>query len=226
MDTYTVSLCEGEHIQKLDICSGWFIEKLKLSSNLGKVFGPWGGEGGEERKPHRLIRKGVNPKHVYLDGVRGYVIKTQGAKAVNRVAFKWSFVMDKKISRYSYHHSVVLRSESEKISVLDLERDISLTDTEGDPGANRRDWPPRIFRDPMEFYNWSDEDEMRSPPNPMPPPQNNGGWVQVNQAQEMALAAGEVQVLGMEEDSQDSDQEDGAVAQENMVEVQHQHQPW
>ena len=119
MDTYTVSLCEGEHIQKLDICSGWFIEKLKLSSNLGKVFGPWGGEGGEERKPHRLIRKGVNPKHVYLDGVRGYVIKTKGAKDVNRVAFKWSFVTDQKISRYSYHHSVVLRSESENISVLD-----------------------------------------------------------------------------------------------------------
>ena len=59
MDTYTVSLCEGEHIQKLDICSGWFIEKLKLSSNLGKVFGLWGGEGVEERKAHRLIRKGV-----------------------------------------------------------------------------------------------------------------------------------------------------------------------
>ena len=57
------------------------------------------------------FRKGVNPKHVYLDGVRGYVVRAQGAKAVNRVSFKWSFVMDKKISRYSYHHSVVLRSE-------------------------------------------------------------------------------------------------------------------
>ena len=48
---------------------------------------------------------------MYLDGVRGYVVRAQGAKAVNRVSFKWSFVMDKKISRYSYHHSVVLRSE-------------------------------------------------------------------------------------------------------------------
>ena len=114
---------------------------------------------------------------MYLDGVRGYVVRAQGAKAVNRVSFKWSFVMDKKISRYSYHHSVVLRSEvsihphyyhdvdnanvkpqSERISVLDLERDINLTDAEGEGGAGaRRDWPPRIFRDPMEFYHWSGE---------------------------------------------------------------------
>ena len=99
LEVFSVSLCEGEHIQKLDICSGWFIENIKMTTNLGKVFGPWGGEGGEERKPHKLIRKGVNPKHVYLDGIRGYVVRTQGAKAINRVAFRWSFVLDKKVSR-------------------------------------------------------------------------------------------------------------------------------
>ena len=42
--------------------------------------------------------------------------------------------------------------------MLDLERDINLTDAEGEGGAGaRRDWPPRIFRDPMEFYHWSGE---------------------------------------------------------------------
>ena len=99
IEEFTVTLGDKEHIQKLDICSGWFLEKIRMTSNLGRVFGPWGGEGGEERKPHRHIRKGVNPKHVYLDGIRGYVVRTQGAKALNRVSFKWSFVMDKKISR-------------------------------------------------------------------------------------------------------------------------------
>ena len=93
---------------------------MKLTSNLGNVFGPYGGGGGEDRRPHRTIRKGVNSKHVYLDGLRGYVVSAQGAKALNRVSFKWSFVMDKKISKYSYHHSVVLRPDSERISVLDL----------------------------------------------------------------------------------------------------------
>ena len=204
MELYTVSLTEGEHIQRLDLCTGWFIEKLKLTSNTGKVFGPWGCEGGEEKKPHRHIRKGVNPKHVYLDGIRGYVVRAQGAKALNRVSFKWSFVMDKKISRYSYHHSVVLRAESERISVLDLERDINLSE-EAEAGGARRDWPPRIFSE--EFYHWSDEEEMRSPPHPAQ------GWpghlMGAGQAPGPAIPGNvQVQVLGMEEDSQESDRED------------------
>ena len=49
-----------------------------------------------------------------------------GVGGSDRVSFKWSFVMDK-ISRCSYYRSVVLRPDSERISVLDLERDISPT---------------------------------------------------------------------------------------------------
>jgi len=210
LEVFSVSLCEGEHIQKLDICSGWFIENIKMTTNLGKAFGPWGGEGGEERKPHKLIRKGVNPKHVYLDGIRGYVVRTQGAKAINRVAFRWSFVLDKKVSRYSYHHAVVLRTESERISVCDLERDINLSDPE-ESSFGSREWRGRmIHRDPMELYGgWSDEDDMRSPPNPLPMPPPHQGWVPIPHPMNMnvepmvaMVAAGEV--LGMEEDSQDS----------------------
>ena len=119
-ETFTASLGDGEHFQKLEINSSWFIEKVKLTSNLGNVSGPYGGGGGEDRRPHRTIRKGVKEKHVYLDGVRGHVVSAQGAKALNRVSFKWCFVMDKKISKYSYHHSVVLRPDNERISVLDL----------------------------------------------------------------------------------------------------------
>jgi hypothetical protein len=35
------------------------------------------GMGGDERKPHKLLRKCVDPKFVYLDGVRGYVVNVQ-----------------------------------------------------------------------------------------------------------------------------------------------------
>ena len=85
--------------------------------------------------------------------------------------------MDKKVSRYSYHHSVVLRSESERISVLELERDINLTDTE--ESAPRRDWPPMFFPPPLlegrvDPYQWSDEDEMWSPP--VPPQAQPNAW--------------------------------------------------
>jgi len=190
LEEYSAELGEGENFQKLELRSGWFIENIKLGTNLGKVHGPWGGELGEERKPHRRIRKGVNPRHVYLDGVRGYVVHAQGQPAVNQVAFKWSFVMDKKVSRYSYHSSVVLRAETERVSVLELERDINLTDADdmgGQSGSSRRDWavpPHRFFPPPNPVdggsYVWSDEDEVWSPPNPPPhnpwqlPPQMDG----------------------------------------------------
>ena len=213
LEEQTAELGDGEHFQKLELRSGWFIEALKLTSNGGKVFGPWGGEGGEERKPHKHIRKGVNHRHVYLDGVRGYVVRAQGAKAVNRLSFKWSFVMDKKVSRYSYHHSVVLRSESERISVLELERDINLTDME--EGGARRDWPPRFYPPPMmegrmDAYQWSDEDEMWSPPIPPQAPPN--AW-QLNVQVNPEVVQVDQPVIEMEDESNGSGEEEAEPGQ-------------
>jgi len=209
LEEQTAELGEGEHFEKLELKCGWFIEGVKMSTSGGKVFGPWGGDGGEEKKPHKHIRKGVNPRHVYLDGVRGYVVRVQGAKAINRVSFKWSFVMDKKVSRYSYHHSVVLRSESERISVLELERDINLTDSE--EGSARRDWPPRFYPPPMmegrmDPYQWSDEEDMWSPPIPPQAPPN--AW-QMNVQVIPEVVHMEQPVIEMEDDSNASEEEDG-----------------
>lgn len=174
LEEQVAELAEGEHFQRLDLRSGWWVDSVRLVSSGGKVFGPWGGQGGEERRPHRLLRKGVNPRHVYLDGVRGHVVHSQGGPAINRVSFKWGFVMDRKVSRYSYHHSLVLRAESERVSVLELERDIGLTE----PEEARRDWPHRFLPPPLTedgSYLWSDEDEMWSPPHPVPhPPWHQG----------------------------------------------------
>ena len=50
---YSVSLEEGENIQKLDMKSGWFIDRLKLTTNKGRAFGHFGGDGGETRKTQR-----------------------------------------------------------------------------------------------------------------------------------------------------------------------------
>ena len=141
LELFTVSLSEGEHIQRLDlICTPGPIEKLKLISNKGKVFG--GCEGGPEKNTNRNIRsRGVNPKHVYLDGIRGDVVRGNlvRAKALKRISFKWSFVMDKMESQtQTYYHQptylpsglTIVRSgsKSEKISVLDLEKDINLSE--------------------------------------------------------------------------------------------------
>ena len=163
MELFTVSLSEGEHIQRLDLCTGGFIEKLGFTTNKGKVFGPWGCEGGCEGNAHRYTRRrGVNPQHVYLDGIRGNVVRTQGAKAINRVSFKWSFVMDKMVSAQSYYHPLTAPLpvpeltgwKPEKISVLDLEKDINLSEEPLNLSvptpANRRDWD----WPPMAVWDW------------------------------------------------------------------------
>lgn len=117
--------------------------------------------------------------------------------------------MDKKVSRYSYHHSVVLRSESERISVLELERDINLTDSE--EGSARRDWPPRFYPPPMmegrmDPYQWSDEEDMWSPPIPPQAPPN--AW-QMNVQVIPEVVHMEQPVIEMEDDSNASEEEDG-----------------
>ena len=140
IELFTVSLRKGEHIQSLDlICIRGPIEKLKLTSNKGKVFGDC--EGGPVITAGSYTRRrGVNPKHLYLDGVRGDVVRGNlvRAKALKRISFKWSFVMDKMESQtHSYYHRPttflpsglnIVRSvtKSKKISVLDLEKDINL----------------------------------------------------------------------------------------------------
>ena len=147
MELFTMSLTEGEHIQTLDLCTAtdgiieaglrWqngFIEKVKLTTNKGKVFEPLGSEGRAAMNANSFIRRrGVNPKHMYLDGIRGDVVVmlTHGAVAINRISFKWSFVMDKVELPQNYFNPlppVHSGSKSEKISVLDLEKDINLSE--------------------------------------------------------------------------------------------------
>ena len=74
---------------------------------------------------------------------------------------------------------------------------------------------------------------MRSPPNPMPPPGGAVPWAQLAAGMQGALAEGEavavgevVQVLGMEEDSQDSEDEGPAHQPEPGPEQEVPPHPW
>lgn len=215
MEEKVAELGENEHFQRLELRSGWYIEQLKLTTNTGKVFGPWGGDGGEEKRPHRHIRRNVNPRHVYLDGVRGYVIQTQGQAAVNRVSFKWSFVLEKKVTRYSYHNSVVLRPETEKLSVLDLEREINLTDSEENVYQPRRGgsyfsdhrYHPSTMAAAVAGI-WSDEDDIFGPPHPGGP--HHGWHVNVHQADNEQVPI-EAPVVDMDDESEGTTEEEEEV---------------
>ena len=156
MELFTVSLSEGEHIRRLDLCIAGLIEKLKLTSNKGKVFEPLGYGGGPEINVQKYLRiRGINPEQLYLDGIRGNVVRPFGAVAVNRISFKWSFVVDKMEPPQNYFNPLPpVRSgiKSEKISVLDLEKDINLSgEAEGLEGL--RDWT-RISDHEMLLWDW------------------------------------------------------------------------
>ena len=149
MELFTVSLSEGEHIQRLDLCQTGLIEKLKLTSNKGKVFEPLGYLGGPEINVQKYIKihpKDINPKQMYLDGIRGNLTCPFGAKAINRISFKWSFVEDKmELPLYQQYQPLppvrsaqsvskkCVSARSEKISILDLEKGINLTNGVGGP---------------------------------------------------------------------------------------------
>lgn len=136
LQSYSVDLSENENIQKVDLRAGWFIDRIQMVSNTGKIYGPFGGEGGESKKTQRLLRRNVDPRYVYLDGIKGYVVKTEGRSALNRLSFKWSFFLDRKISKYSYYNSVVIKEDNEKICVAELESEINLTISD-DKGKKR-----------------------------------------------------------------------------------------
>ena len=166
MELFTVSLSEGEHIQTLDFCTGgfieaglrWengFIEKIKLTTNKGKVFEPLGSEGGREINANIALRmRGVNPKHIYLDGIRGSVVVllTHGAVAVNKISFKWSFVMDKMELPQNYFNPLCSGNKSGKISLLDLEKDIKLSE-QAYRVEGPMDWP-RSRDHEMVVWDW------------------------------------------------------------------------
>jgi len=155
---HTVSLEEGENIQKLDMKSGWFIDRLKLTTNKGRAFGHFGGDGGETRKTQRMLRRNVEPKFVYLDGIRGYVVQTEGKPAINRLSFKWAFFLDRKISKHSYYNSLVIKEDQERITVAELESEINLTLSD-DKLGKRRILPGHDFRLMHMSYDSSDEED-------------------------------------------------------------------
>ena len=70
----------------------------------------------------------------------------------------------------SFQNRIVMTS---LLCSLPQERDINLTDPDSEGGA-RREWPTRFFppigpAEMMDVYHWSDEDDVRSPPNALPP---------------------------------------------------------
>ena len=77
--------------------------------------------------------------------------------------------------------------------MLPQERDINLTDSDSEGGGARREWPTRFFppigpAEMMDVYHWSDEDDVRSPPNVLPP---MNPWMNVQPEVEMEEDSGE-----------------------------------
>merc|ERR1719204_2860906 len=108
-----------------------------LVTNKGRQFGPFGGDGGDNRKTQRLLRRNVDTRYVYLDGIRGYVVQAEGGYAINRLSWKWAFFMDRKMSKHSYYNSIYIKDDQEKMSVDELETEINLTLSDDRQGRKR-----------------------------------------------------------------------------------------
>ena len=86
-ENYEFTLLENERITDARVSSGWLVDCLTFTTNLGNTYGPYGGPGGSTRRvsPLEDFHGGA-----YLAWVSGGVVRDQGALAISRLKFHWA----------------------------------------------------------------------------------------------------------------------------------------
>ena len=87
-EQYEFHLGDNERIVKVEVQSGWMIDRLTFYSNKfengqAKKYGPYGGPGGGEYSETPPGSFG------FLSWIKGSVVETQGSLGITRLKFKW-----------------------------------------------------------------------------------------------------------------------------------------
>lgn len=103
-------LQESEYITRVIIHSGWMMDSIKFETNLGKSYGPWGGDGGGER-----ICVSPNGRVGCLHSFAGVDINSGGCSAVHRVRLGWATMEDdnEKLEMKDLYQGMRLRPHSD-----------------------------------------------------------------------------------------------------------------
>jgi hypothetical protein len=84
-ETYEFYLDPDERIVSADVRAGYLIDSVAFRTSKGRVFGPYGGDGGS--------MKSITPPFPapFLAYMEGRVEMTQGCTAVRHVKFVWGY---------------------------------------------------------------------------------------------------------------------------------------
>ncbi|CAG5129710.1 unnamed protein product, partial [Candidula unifasciata] len=81
---HLVELERGEYIVKVTVGSGFLIDRLGFETNQGRVFGPFGGPGGEE-----YTESCPSGSLSYLYDINCDAVDTQGSEAILNLVLRW-----------------------------------------------------------------------------------------------------------------------------------------
>lgn len=72
---------QNEYITEVNVYAGWMVDRLEFKTNKGKIHGPYGGDGGSQR------RFACPCEGAYLAYITGTVDVTQRSDAVRKLRF-------------------------------------------------------------------------------------------------------------------------------------------
>ena len=85
------TLKPGEFITSSEIFSGLLIDSLTFRTNKGNKYGPYGGDGGEQRiqKPAEALK--LEENQVCLAYFKGAMLSTEGQLAIVNLTYVWAY---------------------------------------------------------------------------------------------------------------------------------------
>jgi len=100
--TVKLEMGEKEHMVSVLGQSGWYVDQLIVVTSKGRVLGPVGGDGGGLRNTLSSLDSVHNVGNMFLDGVEGKEVMSQGKKVLTGLKFIYRCI----------------RSDQEKLSML------------------------------------------------------------------------------------------------------------
>ena len=88
-EVHEFRLESDEYIVKVDVSSGWMVDRLTFYTNTGHQYGPYGGPGGGSHSALPPI--GENAMYGHLAFIKGKIVQSYGTKGITYLTFVWGY---------------------------------------------------------------------------------------------------------------------------------------
>jgi len=92
--TASFEVPDGEHVSFVIGYTGWYVDNLSFILSNGTMLDAVGGDGGGFRNSIGQIVGSLNLFNMFLDGVKGDVVESQGVSLLTRLQFQYGYIGD------------------------------------------------------------------------------------------------------------------------------------